>query len=252
MSTRSPGAGGNGRPGDRQSHLATAIVADGIDTLMHLLEIAAVKTGDHRLEGDGRRGSIHAARARIGQNRPPLSLAFVYPGLGSHFAGMGRELSAIWPEVLRRLDAESGSLRDQLDPCPLVGPDVAPDLRLTIGFRSWGACGSAPWSRKCSAGFGVNPRAAIGYSMGESTALVALRSVDRSRAPALADPIVIALPERAGRPLRSGTALLGAGPERAGRLGRGHRFLLVRGGRGRRLRQAGAFMFWPETRPTRP
>ncbi len=160
-------------PVDRRLHLATAIVADGIDTLKHLLEIAAGRTGDHRLEGDGRRGSIHAARAKSASTGTP-SVAFVYPGLGRHFAGMGRELSAIWPDVLRRLDAESGTLRDQLEPAVWWGRELPPeflDHRIPIAGSVW--VGSL--LTEILRGFGVNPRAAIGYSMGESTALVALR-----------------------------------------------------------------------------
>ncbi|MGO9463395.1 MAG: hypothetical protein ACLQVF_04440 [Isosphaeraceae bacterium] len=161
-------------PGDRQLPLAIAIVADGIETLKHLLEAAAVKIGDHRLEGDGRRGSIHAARAGSARAGPP-SIAFVYPGLGCHFAGMGRELSAMWPDVLRRLDAESGTLRDQLEPALWWGrelPPVFPDHRAPIVGSVW--VGSLV--TEILRGFGVYPRAAIGYSMGESTALVALRA----------------------------------------------------------------------------
>ena len=34
-------------------------------------------------------------------------------GSGNHYLGMGRELMLRWPEVIERLDAESGRLRDQ-------------------------------------------------------------------------------------------------------------------------------------------
>ncbi len=161
-------------PGDRRLHLATAIVADGVDTLKDLLQIAVGKTGDHRFEVDGRRGSIHAARPRSGSTSPP-PVAFVYPGLGCHFAGMGRELSAIWPDVLRRLDAGSGTLRDQLEPALWWGREPPPeflDHRVPIVGSVW----AGSLVTEILRGFGVNPRAAIGYSMGESTALVALRA----------------------------------------------------------------------------
>ena len=35
---------------------------------------------------------------------PKAKVAFVYPGSGNQFDGMGRDLSAQWPEVLRRLN----------------------------------------------------------------------------------------------------------------------------------------------------
>ena len=47
----------------------------------------------------------------------PKRVAFVYPGLGNRFAGMGRDLAAFFPEVLCGQDVESGFLREQLDPC---------------------------------------------------------------------------------------------------------------------------------------
>ena len=55
-------------------------------------------------------GDLAGTAARVIPPRPlpPLGsarLAFVYPGLGSFFAGMGRDLSALWPEILRTQDA---------------------------------------------------------------------------------------------------------------------------------------------------
>jgi PfaB family protein len=161
-------------PTNPRLQLATTVVADGIETLKQLLEIAAGTTGEERLERDGRRGSIHAARARSG-SAGNGSLAFVYPGLGNHFIGMGRELSAIWPDVLRQFDSESDNARDQFDPSAWWSAHGAPpflDHRIPILGSVWlGSLVSELIGR-----FGVNPRAAIGYSLGESTALMALRA----------------------------------------------------------------------------
>ena len=44
------------------------------------------------------------------------AVAFVFPGSGNHFPGMGRGLSAEFPEVFRKQDAENGRLRSQLLP----------------------------------------------------------------------------------------------------------------------------------------
>ena len=41
----------------------------------------------------------------------PKRLAFVYPGLGNQFAGMGRALSVLWPDVLDGQDLENGYLQ---------------------------------------------------------------------------------------------------------------------------------------------
>jgi PfaB family protein len=163
---------------DRRSTNATAFVADGIPTLVHLLEHAAARPTDCRIEGDGARGSIHATHgAPISASHAPV--AFVYPGLGSHFVGMGRELSATWPDVLRRLDGENRRLRDQFDPAVWWGqamPGAFDDPRVPIWGIAWIGCLLTAILRR----LGIEPRAAIGYSMGESTALLSLQAwIDR-------------------------------------------------------------------------
>src|SRR5262249_37152429 len=106
-------------------------------------------------------------------------VAFVYPGLGSHFVGMGRELSATWPDVLRRLDGENRRLRDQFDPAVWWGqamPGAFDDPRVPIWGIAWIGCLLTAILRR----LGIEPRAAIGYSMGESTALLSLQAwIDR-------------------------------------------------------------------------
>ena len=44
-------------------------------------------------------------RAPLGQMQGQGGVAFVFPGIGNQFAGMGRALSALWPEILRAQDA---------------------------------------------------------------------------------------------------------------------------------------------------
>jgi len=161
-------------PSDPRLRLATAIVADGVDTLKHLVGIAAERTGEYRLKGDGRRGSIHAARARS-ESASIGALAFVYPGLGNHFVGMGRELSAIWPDILRQFDCQSDRARDQFEPATWWSADLTPefgDHRIPILGSVWAGSLVTEILHR----LGVNPRAAIGYSLGESSALVALRA----------------------------------------------------------------------------
>ena len=102
-------------------------------------------------------------------------LAFVYPGLGNQYLGMGRALSVFWPDVLRAQDAENEFLRDQFDP-RIWWADDAPrsleDHRDPI--LGTVALGCLVTDLLC--GMGISPDAAIGYSLGETTALVALRA----------------------------------------------------------------------------
>ena len=105
----------------------------------------------------------------------PAHVAFVYPGLGNVFAGMGRELSAVWPEVCRAQDARLEYLRNQFL------PDVWWNNDLPAGFDDHrmpilGQIAVSSLATEVLSILGVAPAAAIGYSMGESAALVALHA----------------------------------------------------------------------------
>ena len=105
----------------------------------------------------------------------PACVAFVYPGLGNVFAGMGRELSALWPEVCRAQDARLEFLRDQFL------PDVWWNAGLPARFDDHrvpilGQVAVSSLATEVLSILGVAPAAAIGYSMGESAALVALHA----------------------------------------------------------------------------
>jgi acyl transferase domain-containing protein/3-hydroxymyristoyl/3-hydroxydecanoyl-(acyl carrier protein) dehydratase len=158
-------------PSDPDLPRGLAIIADGLDPLRDLLAAARRSVNDPR--GQSRQsvgGSIHLSRDVI-----PRGVAFVYPGLGNYFAGMGRELGLIWPDVLSRQDAENRSLCDQL----------APEIWWNGGLPHPFADHREPILGQVAIGslvtdvlfdFGMTPDAAIGYSMGESAALVALRA----------------------------------------------------------------------------
>ena len=55
---------------------------------------------------------------RVFQSKKPLarsgSVAFVYPGSGNHYHGMGRELALHFPEILHRHDSENLYLKRQM------------------------------------------------------------------------------------------------------------------------------------------
>ena len=153
-------------PGDPRLPRALAIVADGPESLRNLLDRARRSGDDRHIAG----GTIHARR-----DGAPRGLAFVYPGLGSYFEGMGQVLGLLWPDVLRRQDKENRSLRSQLDPEVWWSGRPLPrftDHRTPILGQV--AVGSLVTDILLN--LGLTPDAAIGYSMGESAALVALRA----------------------------------------------------------------------------
>lgn len=125
-------------------------------------------------------------------SRQPLGaggVAFVYPGSGNHYAGMGRELAWLHPEVMEALDEESPQLRSYLA-APWTMPyrqswtdgwkqeadhAIAFDLHRSIfGQVMFGLVAS-----DVLAGYGLKPSYALGYSLGESAMLMSLRAWTR-------------------------------------------------------------------------
>ena len=163
--------------------LGVAIVATDPDDLRRAIAVAehGVRTGPSTAM-DGRAGVFYSPQ--------PLGLhgevAFVFPGSGNHYVGMGAGIGVHWPHVLRNLDDETGHLRGQLLP-HLFSPhrrdwssgwrqasdDIAEGdvLALMLGQVAHGVAMS-----DLLRGFGVRPSAVIGYSLGESTALFAMRA----------------------------------------------------------------------------
>ncbi|APW63092.1 beta-ketoacyl synthase N-terminal-like domain-containing protein [Paludisphaera borealis] len=109
---------------------------------------------------------------RLDWDGPP-QVALTYPGLGNVFAGMGSQLSALWPELLGELESRYATVRDQFapdawwnGPLPTRIDDHRPAI---LGQISVGSLTTALFQK-----LGVKPVAAVGYSLGESAALVAL------------------------------------------------------------------------------
>ena len=102
-------------------------------------------------------------------------LAFVYPGSGSHFPGMGRGLGLYWPEIFRRQEAENEYLRSQFAADVFwdqdaIDPKTDP-RKIILGQVAFGTAVTDLLSV-----FGVKPDAVIGYSLGETTSLFATRA----------------------------------------------------------------------------
>ena len=157
-----------------------AVIADGVESLRSLLDEALdrVRGGGEshaRAQASGESNRIYLRRAIPSG---PKRLAFVYPGLGNQFAGMGRSLSLVWPELLRTLDAENEFLRDQLDP-RVWWADDAPHVFENHLLPILGSVSLGCFVTDVLRALGLTPHAAIGYSLGETTALLALRAWSR-------------------------------------------------------------------------
>jgi len=110
--------------------------------------------------------------------------AFVFPGSGNHYVGMGRGIGVQWPEILRKMDAKTQQLRTQLVPQCYVPQRtswmpgwekeaykkiISDPLNMIFGQVVHGGV-----TANLIMNFKIKPSAVIGYSLGESTGLFAL------------------------------------------------------------------------------
>ncbi|MCM2265775.1 MAG: acyltransferase domain-containing protein, partial [Desulfuromonadales bacterium] len=156
--------------------LAMAMVARGRDELAALITL-----GRATLNNDGIIPEAPPAlRDRLFYSPRPLGpagkIAFVFPGSGNHYAGMGMDLFSRWPDILRRQDRESLLLRAQFQ--PELFWNGAPAARINDDHRAviFGQVAIGCAVSDLVQGFAVHPAAIIGYSLGESAGLFALRA----------------------------------------------------------------------------
>lgn len=100
--------------------------------------------------------------------------ALVFPGMGNPYEGMGRRLSTLFPQVFSQQEKENKRLRDQYQTDTFWQTDRldrTDQNALVIGQVAYGTA-VADSLALC----GIRPQASIGYSLGESTALFALRA----------------------------------------------------------------------------
>jgi acyl transferase domain-containing protein len=98
---------------DAEEKLAVSIVAGNIPHLKKSITEAqrAISTDTAKnMNGPGR---ISYSPSPMGTNG---DVAFVFPGSGNHYIGMGRRIGVQWPEILRKMDAETFHLMTQFVP----------------------------------------------------------------------------------------------------------------------------------------
>ncbi len=168
-------------PPDSSKFLAASVVAKDVPQLLHWVKQAKNAVLSEKamtLTGPGGCGYSPRPVGRKGKT------AFVFPGSGNHYLGMGREIGVLWPEVFREMEKETRSLRTQMRPeCHIPWRTdwregwetdayqnmVSDPLNMIFGQVVHGSVMTRLVSR-----FGVTPRAVIGYSLGESAGYFAL------------------------------------------------------------------------------
>ncbi|MBI2423067.1 MAG: type I polyketide synthase [Candidatus Hydrogenedentes bacterium] len=120
-----------------------------------------------------------AFKDRVFYSPAPLAesghIAFVFPGSGNHFPGMGRELLLHWPAIAHRQDNENAHLRSQFQP-NIFWDGVPMDainqnhMAMIFGQVTLGTAVSDLMRL-----FGAEPKAVIGYSLGETAGFFSLR-----------------------------------------------------------------------------
>lgn len=114
---------------------------------------------------------------------PRGRIAFVYPGSGNHYVGMGRGVGVRWPGVLREMDRETEALKTQMFPECYVPFRISWEdgweeaaLRKIVSdphYMIFGQVVHGGLMTGLAGRFGVRPDAVIGYSLGESAGLFA-------------------------------------------------------------------------------
>jgi [acyl-carrier-protein] S-malonyltransferase len=105
-----------------------------------------------------------------------MSVAFVFPGQGSQYVGMGKALADAYPVARETLAAADEALGRDLTRVFFDGPEE--ELRITRNTQPAILAVSVACLRVVHQVVGVSPTAVAGHSLGEYSALVAAGAVD--------------------------------------------------------------------------
>ena len=147
-----------------------------------------LKEGSALLEGLRTETAVKRPGLFYGEGRPAGKLAFLFPGQGSQYPGMGRDLVCRFPEAFEALASadrqfdDERSLSRAIYPLPVSSTQEtalqdAALRRTDIAQPAIGAVSLAMLN--VLAAFGVQPDATAGHSFGELTALHAAGWIDQ-------------------------------------------------------------------------
>ena len=145
-----------------------AMLARGFEDLLGLIKRARARLrGDTQaLPPDQRNRIIWALEGE----RVKGDLAWVFPGSGGHYTGLGRRLAMSFPNLMGKLEDGVSRLADHFQSSVFWWPgqkDITA-VQAILGQVSFGLLGAQVLKQ-----FKIMPQAVLGYSLGETTALVA-------------------------------------------------------------------------------
>ena len=160
---------------------AVTITASDFDQLSKWIAVAKNAVLTENSQKMGPSGGINYSPHPLGRSG---KLAFVFPGSGSHYLGMGRDIGIQWPHILRDMDARTSQLMTQLLPDCYVPwrvswepgwqkkayqKIIADPLHMIFGQVVHGSV-----MANLIKNFGIQPSAVLGYSLGESAGYFAM------------------------------------------------------------------------------
>ncbi|MDX2494283.1 MAG: beta-ketoacyl synthase N-terminal-like domain-containing protein, partial [Desulfuromusa sp.] len=165
-------------PLDPALQYCLSFVASNHDDLLTQLDHAqlSISANPHQSIGLGRELQLTPAlRDRLFYSAQPLGgegkIAFMFPGSGNHFAGMGRELSARWPEIYRQQEQHSEYLADQYLPDQFWREDLSASIQDDHNALVISHVAQCTALSDLVSYFGIKPQMISGYSLGESAGL---------------------------------------------------------------------------------
>ncbi len=168
-------------PADSKENYATAIVATDQHQLLRLIDQARNKTADNGRFTNKNSGNLFFSSNPIAEAG---KIAFVFPGSGNHYLGMGRGIGTCWPEVLRGMDQKTGHLKTQMLPQYYIPwrsdwskgweKDAKDRITKDPHHMIYGQVMHGGVMSDLVRKFNIEPDAMIGYSLGESAGLFAL------------------------------------------------------------------------------
>ncbi len=173
---------------DHTKKLCVSIVAEKINDIIKIFipkAVYAVKNKKHTTISQGMRHGVCYTPQPAGRKG---KIAFLYPGSGNHFPGMGRQTEVLFPDILQSLEEEGISLRKCLLP-EIYYPmrvswekgwqkDAFNRIKAHSHNMIFGQVLFGSIMTKVAEKLKIKPNAAIGHSLGETASLFALKAWD--------------------------------------------------------------------------